>query len=373
VLTREDKPLQATSIYAVTKKTQEELALCFGRAYRIPTLALRFFNVYGSRQALSNPYTGVAAIFLSRLKNGKAPLVFEDGKQSRDFIHVSDVARAVVQAVEGEDEVWEACSVCTGRPVTVAQVAAGLAARLASLGSLSKPAKYGAFEVASEKIAAGFLEKGWAVTVFCPHDQSYREPFYRGIALRRVWHPPGGIGSLLYDGMSLLVASVGPFDAILMFGYGAGPFFFIPRLFGTPLIVNTDGLEWKRSKWSWAVKQYFRLCERVVTLAADRLISDAWGIKRYYKETYGVDSEYIAYGTELPDAIGDDVREFGLEPKRYYLVVMRLEPENSILEIVRGYLASHSARPLILVGPSTPFFDRMVRPLLDGQSRARYL
>ena len=108
----------------MTKKTQEELALCFGRAYRIPTLALRFFNVYGSRQALSNPYTGVAAIFLSRLKNGKAPLVFEDGKQSRDFIHVSDVARAVVQAVEGEDEVWEACNVCTGRPVTVAQVAA---------------------------------------------------------------------------------------------------------------------------------------------------------------------------------------------------------------------------------------------------------
>lgn len=130
VLTREDKPLQATSIYAVTKKTQEELALCFGRAYRIPTLALRFFNVYGSRQALSNPYTGVAAIFLSRLKNGKAPLVFEDGKQSRDFIHVSDVARAVVQAVEGEDEVWEACNVCTGRPVTVAQVAAALAERL---------------------------------------------------------------------------------------------------------------------------------------------------------------------------------------------------------------------------------------------------
>jgi dTDP-L-rhamnose 4-epimerase len=130
VLTTEDKPLQATSIYAVTKKTQEELALCFGRAYRIPTLALRFFNVYGSRQALSNPYTGVAAIFLSRLKNGKAPLVFEDGKQSRDFIHVSDVARAVAQAVEGEDEVWEACNVCTGRPVTVAQVAVALAERL---------------------------------------------------------------------------------------------------------------------------------------------------------------------------------------------------------------------------------------------------
>ncbi len=129
-LTKEDKPLQSTSIYAVTKKTQEELALCFGRAYRIPTIALRFFNVYGSRQALSNPYTGVAAIFLSRLKNGKAPLVFEDGKQSRDFIHVGDVARAVVQAVEGEDAVWDAYNVCTGNPVTISQVGTALARRL---------------------------------------------------------------------------------------------------------------------------------------------------------------------------------------------------------------------------------------------------
>ncbi len=129
-LTTEHKPLQATSVYAVTKKTQEELALCFGRAYGIPTLALRFFNVYGSRQALSNPYTGVAAIFLSRLKNGKAPLVFEDGRQSRDFIHVYDVAQAVVRAVESDAEVWEACNVCTGNPITVAGVGTALAERL---------------------------------------------------------------------------------------------------------------------------------------------------------------------------------------------------------------------------------------------------
>lgn len=130
VLTGEDKPLQFTSIYAVTKKTQEELALCFGRAYRIPTLALRFFNVFGSRQALSNPYTGVAAIFMGRLKNGKPPLVFEDGRQSRDFIHVLDVADAVVHALETETETSGAFNICTGRPITIREVAATLAARL---------------------------------------------------------------------------------------------------------------------------------------------------------------------------------------------------------------------------------------------------
>jgi dTDP-L-rhamnose 4-epimerase len=126
VLTTEEKPLQYSSIYAISKKTQEELALCFGPAYHIPTVALRFFNAYGSRQALSNPYTGVAAIFMGRLKNGRAPLVFEDGRQSRDFVHVHDVARAVVQSLEAEPAVTGAFNVCTGSPVSIGQVAEAL-------------------------------------------------------------------------------------------------------------------------------------------------------------------------------------------------------------------------------------------------------
>ncbi|MGH7477583.1 MAG: NAD-dependent epimerase/dehydratase family protein [Longimicrobiales bacterium] len=129
-LTAESKPLQPTSIYAITKKTQEELALCFGAAYGVPTVALRFFNVYGSRQALSNPYTGVAAIFLARLKNGRRPLVFEDGAQTRDFIHVSDVARAVLAALEAPTEATGAYNICTGRPLAVAELAERLATSL---------------------------------------------------------------------------------------------------------------------------------------------------------------------------------------------------------------------------------------------------
>lgn len=131
-LTAESKPLQYSSIYAITKKTQEELALCFGQAYGIPTFALRFFNVFGSRQSLSNPYTGVAAIFMSRLKNDKAPLIFEDGLQSRDFIHVSDVADAVTCATLTDSEGVATLNIGTGRPVTIRQVAETLAERLSS-------------------------------------------------------------------------------------------------------------------------------------------------------------------------------------------------------------------------------------------------
>jgi dTDP-L-rhamnose 4-epimerase len=121
--TAEDKPLVPTSIYAISKRDQEEMTLSVGKAYRIPTVALRFFNVYGPRQALSNPYTGVAAIFSSRLLNNHAPLIFEDGLQSRDFIHVNDIVQALVLSMECESANYQAINVGTGRSTSVLEVA----------------------------------------------------------------------------------------------------------------------------------------------------------------------------------------------------------------------------------------------------------
>jgi dTDP-L-rhamnose 4-epimerase len=129
VSTPEDKPLQPTSIYAINKRDQEEMCLCIGAAYGIPTTALRFFNVYGSRQALSNPYTGVAAIFCARLLNDRPPLIFEDGKQQRDFVHVCDVARAVVAAAE-QPAAGEAINIGSGEALSVYEIAELLACEL---------------------------------------------------------------------------------------------------------------------------------------------------------------------------------------------------------------------------------------------------
>lgn len=121
--TDEEKPFFSTSIYAISKKDQEEMCLCVGRAYGIPTVALRYFNVYGTRQALSNPYTGVAAIFSSRLLNNKAPLIYEDGLQSRDFIHVSDIVRANLLVMNADAANYDSFNVGAGVPVTVLDVA----------------------------------------------------------------------------------------------------------------------------------------------------------------------------------------------------------------------------------------------------------
>lgn len=127
VATPETKPLAPASVYAMTKMTQEDYALLIGRAHRLSTVACRYFNTFGSRQSLSNPYTGAAAIFISRIKNGKRPLIYEDGEQLRDFTHVRDVARARVFLLENEKAEHESFNVCVGEPRSILTLAQKLA------------------------------------------------------------------------------------------------------------------------------------------------------------------------------------------------------------------------------------------------------
>jgi dTDP-L-rhamnose 4-epimerase len=128
VPTPESKPPSLSSIYALGKYDQERMCLLFGSAYRVPVTALRFFNVYGPRQALSNPYTGVLAIFAGRLLNERAPLIYEDGRQRRDFVSVYDVARACRQSLErpGSPE-GRILNVGSGDSVSVLEIADELA------------------------------------------------------------------------------------------------------------------------------------------------------------------------------------------------------------------------------------------------------
>lgn len=123
----EDQPFHCNSIYAVTKQSQEDMVMIFGKAYGIPTTALRCFNVYGPRQSLSNPYTGVAAIFLSRLKNSHRPIVYEDGLQTRDFISIYDIADANVICLENEKSFGKVFNLGAGNPIFIKEIAEILA------------------------------------------------------------------------------------------------------------------------------------------------------------------------------------------------------------------------------------------------------
>jgi len=121
--TPEDKALYRDNIYSMTKYHQEEMVLLIGKTYGIPSVAPRFFNVYGPRQSLSNPYAGVAAIWLSRLLNGKQPVVFEDGGQLRDFVSIHDVVDCLILMLEKPGADYLPVNVGSGQTVTILEIA----------------------------------------------------------------------------------------------------------------------------------------------------------------------------------------------------------------------------------------------------------
>ena len=174
--TAEDHPLHPTSTYGISKRDQEELSLVIGRAYRLPTVALRYLNTYGSRQALSNPYTGVCAIIMTRLLNGKAPTIFEDGGQLRDLTHVSDVVRANLAAEAAPDTaLYHAYNVGTGRSIRVLDIARALAR---SAGVSIEPLVTGEFREGDIRHCFADVTRarrllGWEATV--PFDQGVSE------------------------------------------------------------------------------------------------------------------------------------------------------------------------------------------------------
>jgi len=152
VATPEDHPLQPTSPYAISKRTGEELVLVAGAAHGMETVALRYLNVFGPRQALSNPYTGVAAIFATQLLGGRRPVIFEDGLQRRDFVHVADVVRANLLAADAPAAPGNAFNVGTGESITVHDLARRLAVLL---GRDAEPEVTGSFR-------AGDIRHCWA-------------------------------------------------------------------------------------------------------------------------------------------------------------------------------------------------------------------
>lgn len=123
VETKENAFQHSNSIYAISKKNQEEMVMNVGLAYGIPVVSLRYFNVYGSRQSLSNPYNGVVAIFMSRIKNNKPPIINEDGMQTRDFIHIKDLTLANIAALEKDSANYQIFNVGSGQPVTIKGIA----------------------------------------------------------------------------------------------------------------------------------------------------------------------------------------------------------------------------------------------------------
>lgn len=228
--------------------------------------------------------------------------------------------------------------------------------RIALLGARGIPASYGGFETFAEQLSIRLVERGHEVTVYAEtSESSVEDTFYQGVRVRHKRRPRWGAASVLaYDCACLWDARRG-YDLVYMLGYGAAWACWWPRVFGVPVWINVDGLEWARSKWGRAARIYLRCMEWVTSRVATRLIADAEAIAQRFRETYpkGAPSSFIAYGAELVqdrDVDPSVLSAWGLKPRRYMLVVARPEPENHILEIVQGYEMHGGDWPLVIVG-----------------------
>ncbi len=226
--------------------------------------------------------------------------------------------------------------------------------KMAILGTRGIPARYGGFETFAERLATGLCVRGFDVTVFCESGVSSAPAAFQGVKLRYVSAPSlGPLQTIIYDLRSLWMARKG-YDVVYMLGYGAAPFCLIPRLWGTEVWINPDGLEWARAKWSFVAKGYFRLMEWASLHVANRIIADAEAIAASLAVRHGKLPEctVIRYGCEVvetPPPV-ELLSEWKLVPESYYLVVCRLEPENHVLEILQAFQQSRSNRQLIVLG-----------------------
>ena len=234
------------------------------------------------------------------------------------------------------------------------------------------PARYGAFEQTVDQIVrhAQVTHPDILFYVGCNTEaakETYDQPNVKRLFFRR----RGGLGVVIYGLKAYMSMYLRGVRTFLVMGYGLAPLFWFFELLGCRLICNVDGFEWRRAKWGLLARRYFKLCETLSVHSRGELIYDSIGVARYYAINHRRSGHILFYGTEPTDAKKVANLEGMIGTGEYFVVVMRMEPENHILEIVRGYLASNARRRLILIGPGTSFFKREVKPLIDADRSTR--
>ena len=235
------------------------------------------------------------------------------------------------------------------------------------------PNNYGGFEQFAEYISVGLVKRGHEVTVYSPSYHPYKDDEYKGVKIKHIYSPEtwmgGSIGSFFYDFMSLKDALKREnFDIIYEAGYTriipAFIWFDVKNVTKSIVVTNMDGLEYKRTKFNKWVRKFVFWEERMAVKHSHYLIADNMGIHDYYKEKYGKESKFLAYGADIHDDYNvEHLKEYGLKPEEYYILVARLEPENNIVMAIEGYLNSteNGKRPLIVVGKTnTPHGKELV-------------
>jgi len=248
--------------------------------------------------------------------------------------------------------------------------------KIGILGTRGIPARYGGFETLAEELSAGLAARGHDVVVYTR--TRYAQPglaTWRGARIRVMpTIPTKYLDTVVHGLFSGVDAAFERFDAVLVCNAINAATSFLPRLTGrTRVVLNVDGLERNRRKWSAVGRTAYRVSETLSTMLPDAIVSDARVIQEYYRTRHGVDSVFIPYGGDLPRPDGRDALDrLGLEPERYVLYVSRLEPENNADAVVRAYRDVRGDTPLVIVGDAPYAADYIARLRASADPRVRF-
>ncbi|WP_224488216.1 DUF1972 domain-containing protein [Robertkochia flava] len=226
--------------------------------------------------------------------------------------------------------------------------------KLGIIGTRGIPNNHGGFEQFAEYFSIHMAERGHEVYVYNSHNHPYQDDMFHGVKIIHCYDPEykiGTAGQFIYDLNCIWDARKRNFDVILQLGYTSSSIWHWLMPKSAKIVTNMDGLEWKRSKYSAKVRRFLKYAEGLAAENSDFLISDSIGIKDHLKKVYGLNSEYIAYGADVfvnPSKMVLD--KYGLSPFEYNMLIARLEPENNIETIIKGYIKSQTKRPLLIFG-----------------------
>jgi len=244
------------------------------------------------------------------------------------------------------------------------------------------PNNYGGFEQFAEYISVGLVQRGHEVTVYSPHYHPYQEKEYKGVKIKHIYSPEGwmggSVGSFFYDFFSLRDAlKKEKFDIIYEAGYTsiipAYVWFNVQKIKYPIFTTNMDGLENKRSKFNGPTRKFLDWEEKMAVKHSHYLIADNMGIHDYYKEKYGKESKFLAYGADIHDDFDETApSKYGLTPYGYYLLVARMEPENNVEMAIEGFLKTKEEKPLVVVGKMTTKHGKYLISKYGGNPRVKF-
>ena len=250
--------------------------------------------------------------------------------------------------------------------------------RIAMIGTRGVPAAYGGFETAVEEIGSRLADRGHEVTVYTrPDDRANALREFKGMRLVPLPSVHSkALETLTHTGLSVgHVAGRDRPDAAFLFNAANALYLPALRARGIPVATHVDGLEWKRTKWGGGGRRFYRVSESLAVRYSDALIADAEGIADYYRSEFGATTDLIAYGAPILNHTDPELLPGDLAPAGFHLVVARFEPENHVLEAVRGYVASNAELPLVVVGgaPFAAEYTQQIHAATAGDERVQLL